>query len=244
MRGAKDVALDDLSFWNEVLPALVHLHRVLPDYEVLYGPRVWLRFSAAELTRISELALQRVPLSEHREQSLDERTTGPAHVNSARESADSEGTPGPATLDVGLPEITTDTASSELSRAANRVVESLQRFARHRSLSGAPQTEILIKGCGFVPDTSADVLWSGTLLEMKLTGKPISTRDIRQVLIYAGLLEIAGGPVPESIGVINPRWGMAVVADLTEILHLCGGISVSEYADELAGHLLRLDRSN
>ena len=56
-RGAKAVALDDLSFWRRTLPALERFHRIMSEYEATYGLGVYLPHSASHLTLISDAAL-------------------------------------------------------------------------------------------------------------------------------------------------------------------------------------------
>lgn len=248
-RGAKAVALDDLSFWHRILPALQHFHRIMPDFEREYGMPVGLPYDAATLTVISDASLRLLERpNTDSESALGCVPTGtlpalrqpPAEDRLDMALRRLKGAEG----DQSRPDNAGEQWSLVLAMEAIRVVVSIGQAADVSGLAGTPQTEVSVPGCGEVEAASIDIVWGDALLEMKVTKSPQTTRDLRQVLMYAGLRLIGNESPPLRIGLVNPRRGWLMLVELSELLTLCGGLSLADYRDELAAHLQMPARSN
>jgi hypothetical protein len=104
--------------------------------------------------------------------------------------------------------------------------------------------KVPIAGCGVVVGGSCDIVWHPLLVELKLTAKQPALRDVRQVLIYAGLLHLSQAPTPEIGIVANPRLGVAVEFELGELLLMTGGLRIDEFSSRLGDFLVSSGQSN
>ncbi len=118
------------------------------------------------------------------------------------------------------------------------LVDNLREALEARLPVGEPRVEVPVPGCGVVTGGSCDLLWGHLLVELKLTAKDPSVRDVRQVLTYLGLMALSGWTLPTTGMVANPRRGILVEFNLAELLLATGGLSVSEFADRLGEFLV------
>ena len=131
-----------------------------------------------------------------------------------------------------------DEAVRALAGEARGVVRHLLGMGRTFELIDTPRTEVQIPGCGVVDVAAADVIWGSHLMEMKLMAKPFTVREVRQALIYIGLLLIAGDKTIDFLVLANPRRAEVLRFELDELLEMCGGLTRDQFADELAGYLV------
>lgn len=125
-----------------------------------------------------------------------------------------------------------------------RLAQSLTVLMSAKATRGEPRTNVPIPGCGVVTGGSCDLLWEPYVVELKLTAKAPSTRDIRQVLVYVALLHAAGIARPSSGLVANPRLGLVLEFDVQELLLLTGGLTIDEFVSLLEDFLVRAGFSN
>jgi hypothetical protein len=122
--------------------------------------------------------------------------------------------------------------------AVDRLAWNLTTAMRGRTTIGTPETNVPVPGCGIVLGGSCDLVWLPFLVELKLTAKEPNVRDVRQVLVYCGLLELSGiGTATKGI-VANPRLGLLVEFDIAELLLMTGGLRIDEFASMLGSFLV------
>lgn len=83
-------------------------------------------------------------------------------------------------------------------------------------------------GCGFIDVSEGDVVARETLYEVKTVNRMFRSGDIRQLLSYAALNMEARAYNLESIGVVNPRRGIATTVRLDDVCQSVSGRSVEE----------------
>lgn len=224
IRTAKGVALHDLSFWAGVLPLLEGLPRVMKDYERAFGRPVPLppgveadqALHDATLVRLVEMYSPN-DLSAVPEFSIEILVrTGPLDGLTSSERPNWHDSP-------------------PHDRMAANLISLL---APHATEESQPQIEVPIPGCGVVLGGSCDLVWSEELVEVKLTAALPSLRDVRQLLVYAGLLHLSGTDAPVHGMVANPRLGVAAEFDINELLSMSGGVDLDEFASRLADFLV------
>jgi hypothetical protein len=129
-------------------------------------------------------------------------------------------------------------------RVVDRLADGLLAMMVERGLEGSPAVNVPVSGCGIVIGGSCDLLWYPVLLELKLTAKEPSLRDVRQLLVYAGLIHLSHARAP-SVGIVaNPRLGVYVEFDLGELLMMTGGLTLDEFSGRLADFLVSSGQSN
>lgn len=240
IREAKGIAIHDLSFWSTTLPLLDGFPRIIGDYHVAFGDGLQL-----ELDRESGTVLHQMTLDAVAELLAEpERTSFPASATPPPEPPNPFGPIGEASdpsaqaadfeHEDGL---TYDWEAMQLAR------EMVSFLETHVGRDEA-RTNVPIRGCGVVVGGECDLLWPPRVVELKLTASQPSLRDIRQVLVYAGLLRIAGDSSSELGVVINPRLGLAAQFELDEVLLLTGGLTLDEFAIRLEQFLTDPTQSN
>lgn len=121
---------------------------------------------------------------------------------------------------------------------------SLLELMAERAVSGPPKINESIAGCGSVVGGSCDLLWQPWIVELKLTAKEPGLRDVRQVLVYAGLLYLAVSEAVQFGLVANPRLGVAVEFEINELLLMTGGLDLDGFASRLGDFLVTSAQSN
>jgi hypothetical protein len=127
---------------------------------------------------------------------------------------------------------------------AERLGSSLFALMTDKPTTVPPQINQPIAGCGVVIGGSCDLLWPPYVVELKLTGKAPGVRDVRQVLVYAGLLHLDRGLSAVHGVVANPRLGTALEFEIDELLLMTGGLALNDFAAELAQFLVTAAQSN
>jgi hypothetical protein len=98
-------------------------------------------------------------------------------------------------------------------------------------------------GCGFLDACVGDVLVAGTLYEVKAGERTFRSVDIRQLLIYAALNRSAGKYTIDSVGVFNPRVGIAFETPLDDLCVEISGTNSIELLSEIIFAVSRGDMS-
>lgn len=75
------------------------------------------------------------------------------------------------------------------------------------------------------------------LYEVKAGGGPFRAQDLRQVLCYAALGQAAGGPLINSICLVNPRTGVAFRDTLEAVCIEAAGNGASDTLNELISYV-------
>jgi len=81
----------------------------------------------------------------------------------------------------------------------------------------------LVPGCGFVSGGQADLLVDSTVFEVKSGERNFRVVDLRQVLIYATLFNLANPGRISTIALLNPRRGVYYAARCDDICAAAGG---------------------
>ncbi len=119
--------------------------------------------------------------------------------------------------------------SDEESHEVQQILTRLNHFFARikRSVTLRP----VFSGCGIVDASEGDVIFGGTIYEIKTVDRPFRSSDIRQAITYAAL-NFASKQFPiDSIGLFNPRRGTFCDVNLEE---MCLEISGRPSEDFLA----------
>lgn len=92
-------------------------------------------------------------------------------------------------------------------------------------------------GCGFIDVSEGDVMARETLYEVKTVNRMFRSSDIRQLLSYAALNMEARAYSLKSIGVVNPRRGIATTVGLDDVCQSVSGMSVEELLSNIIGSI-------
>ena len=130
-----------------------------------------------------------------------------------------------------------------LATPADRMASSLLDLMRSKESRGRPRINEPISGFGAVIGGSCDLLWEPYVVELKVTAKRPGVRDVRQALVYAGLLNLDRGLNAEYALVANPRLGVALDFEISELLSMTGGLSLADFAAELGTFLVAAGQS-
>jgi hypothetical protein len=80
-----------------------------------------------------------------------------------------------------------------------------------------------VPGCGFVDGGRADLLIGPLVLEVKSGERNFRVVDLRQVLIYAALFNLATPRRISAIALVNPRRGVFYEAPCEDVCEAAGG---------------------
>lgn len=85
-----------------------------------------------------------------------------------------------------------------------------------------------VTGSGFINEGYADLLAGSLLCEFKAGDRNFRSIDLRQLLVYAALLEEKQPGKIDSIALVNPRRGVFYRAPTDDVCQTAGGISSHE----------------
>jgi hypothetical protein len=103
------------------------------------------------------------------------------------------------------------------------VVGRLMQFFRLQSAGTAFIFSPLVPGCGFVDGGRADLLIDSVVFEVKSGERNFRVIDLRQVLVYAALVNMATPNRISTVALLNPRRGVYYRADCDDICAAAGG---------------------
>lgn len=86
----------------------------------------------------------------------------------------------------------------------------------------------LFKGCGFIDASEGDILTESTLFEVKTVDRSFRSADVRQLLTYAALNASSRESTISSVGLVNPRRGVAFEMPLDRLCLDISGRSPEE----------------
>lgn len=89
-------------------------------------------------------------------------------------------------------------------------------------------------GCGFIDRSEADVIYDGTLFEVKTVERTFRASDIKQLIIYAALNKKAESYFIRDLGIYNPKRGTKFVMSLDDICLEIAGVSAIELLESIA----------
>jgi hypothetical protein len=96
-------------------------------------------------------------------------------------------------------------------------------------------------GCGMLANCRGDILHENDLVEVKTGERALLATDIKQLLIYCGLNEIAGRLYPiKRITYFNPRMGVTWSSDIDLLFKSISTLSIVDFYQELENILLSL----
>lgn len=133
---------------------------------------------------------------------------------------------------------------SHLPERARRAGEAIVQALADETHAGPPRINAAVPGCGVVLGGSCDLLWPPRLVELKLTNKEPGLRDVRQLLVYAALLHLAGVVSIGVCSVMNPRLGVSVDLEVEPLLLMTGGLTLDEFSTRLGQFLVQSGQSN
>lgn len=122
---------------------------------------------------------------------------------------------------------------ASLTSAERHQAEQLERtlvgFFSHRQ--SAIKTRPLLKGCGFIDASEADVISGTCLFEIKAVDRPFRSVDVRQLVTYCALNHASGQFSVQSMGLFNPRRGLWFSMSCDELCRELSGQSAQELFD-------------
>jgi hypothetical protein len=97
--------------------------------------------------------------------------------------------------------------------------------------------EPTFKGCGWIDESTGDVLADHTLFEIKAGERQFRSVDLHQLLSYCALNFATKSLNITSVGLVNPRAGTFVVFNLDVLCSECAGSSAADVLDEIVQHI-------
>jgi hypothetical protein len=88
-------------------------------------------------------------------------------------------------------------------------------------------------GCGWLDQSTGDVLAGGTLFEVKAGERHFRGIDINQLLTYCALNFATKAVVVSRVGLVNPRVGTFAIFDLDDLCNQCAGTCAADVLDEI-----------
>jgi hypothetical protein len=117
------------------------------------------------------------------------------------------------------------------------VVGRLMQFFRSQSLGTALVFSPPVPGCGFVDGGRADILVDSVVFEVKSGERNFRAIDLRQVLTYAALMNMASPNRISSVALLNPRRGVYYRADCDDICAAAGGAPSAYCFSQMVGFM-------
>lgn len=116
---------------------------------------------------------------------------------------------------------------------------------RHLTTRGPDVVQPHFRGCGWLDACDGDAMHENILFEFKAGDRPFIGRDLRQVLVYLALSDLAAQYTITSLCLCNPRTGMCSLLDVDALCHRLAGVSRSELVGDITSYLSdgRGDRS-
>jgi hypothetical protein len=223
----KDLAVSHPGFWRTTLPLVEPFIRTLNRTLERYDPPMYSTISADRRGLVNEAAFRAFVFSvkagkrvaEIHRADLEAAWAGAAaHVRTMRQFSRSpiDPTPGSGELD-------------EVLALAHRTAV----FFANESIVLEPR----FRGCGWLDESTGDVLAGKTLFEIKAGDRHFRSVDLYQLLTYCALNFVSKSLVITDVGLINPRVGVFAVLDLDDLCDQCAGASAAEVLDEIARYV-------
>lgn len=91
----------------------------------------------------------------------------------------------------------------------------------------------IFPGCGLIDHSEADVLSDLTLYEVKTVERGFRSNDIRQLITYCALNNLAGKHEVEKIGLFNPRKGISFELEIDLVAREISGKSANDLFEDI-----------
>lgn len=96
-------------------------------------------------------------------------------------------------------------------------------------------------GCGVMANCKGDILFENSLVEIKCGERTLQASDIKQLLVYCGLNEIAGKKYKiDKIVYFNPRMGVLWNGDISLVFRSISSITLVDFYQELEDFLIAM----
>lgn len=123
-------------------------------------------------------------------------------------------------------------------REAIALAERTQLFFRHAATPGrsfvvAPS----FSGCGWLSKCNGDVLWKGTIYELKAGQRSFRLADLRQVLVYCALGFASKEHEIDRVCFVNPRQGVYFSESLADLCEAVSGRSPAEVLNDIVEYV-------
>jgi hypothetical protein len=97
---------------------------------------------------------------------------------------------------------------------------------------------VVLPGAGIIDTCEADGISQRTLIEVKAGDRLCRSRDIRQVLTYAGLEMLAGKRQGiDTLCILNPRVGWSLTTEIESVLEMAGGKAFDDFVSEFENYI-------
>jgi hypothetical protein len=96
-------------------------------------------------------------------------------------------------------------------------------------------------GCGVMANCKGDILFENSLVEIKSGERTLQASDIKQLLVYCGLNEIAGKKYKiDKIVYFNPRMGVLWNGDINLVFRSISSITLVDFYQDLEDFLISM----
>lgn len=207
---------DYSSFWNSLFPMTEALVRTINLNYMRFAPEPKTGFNSDPQRRglLNEVGYELSRLIWTGLSSYDDFTRSTAYL--LAESTLSEIDPRARV------EQLSETEWEEAVFLADRLVLFSNRWPRDSVIFAPP-----IRGCGFVDGKAADLMVGTTVMEVKAGDRNFLSTDLRQVIVYAALLNLENPDRIAEVCVVNPRRGVFYAANCNDVCMAAGGIDAS-----------------
>ena len=93
------------------------------------------------------------------------------------------------------------------------------------------------RGCGIISACEGDIAAEDTLFEVKSVSRGLGVADIRQVITYLALQYSEGKSHFKRVAFINPRRGITVEFDVSEMSNEVSGIDIYDLLDDVVKYV-------
>lgn len=123
--------------------------------------------------------------------------------------------------------------------AGHLVLRLLHYFPR------APETKLrpAFSGCGLLSACEGDLVVDGCLYEVKAGDRGFRVTDLRQLLVYSALAYASSALCFHSIGLLNPRKGVAWSRTLDDLCIAISGVRSNDLLPTLVAHFSQVSIS-
>lgn len=127
----------------------------------------------------------------------------------------------------------------ESNRIAERTLEMFQLIGL------SPNMFVRVPGAGIIDSCDVDAVDGDGVIEIKAGNRNCRSEDIRQVLVYAALLELSCQiSRVRVVEILNPRLGWHISSDMESLLEMAGGRSWGYFRSEFESYVVESRHSH
>lgn len=119
-------------------------------------------------------------------------------------------------------------------RESKYLMERMEFFFRKEVCSETLLVKPIFAGCGRLGACEGDVIFDGTICEIKSGERKFRILDLRQTIIYAFLDHMSQSFSADNICLMNPRTGVYFTESIQEVVEAVSGINVPEFYARIA----------